>query len=156
MNKTNGEPAGIEILRYFYAFTALLSAFHLFFLLQYTNVLWFENVLPEQKSFCITLILIILPLLLYFGFKFHNIGVWLAAFAYHVFFTINSLIGALFTLWSGFPLKPIIRITGKDFGGLLLGKDTALRLFTVFNLNLFMGVIILWYLWRKRSYFKRR
>lgn len=152
--KTNKEPAGMEILRYFYCLTALLSSLHLFFFLEHTDVLWFEAALPKQNSFWVALILIFVPLLLYFGFKFHSLFIWFMAFIYHIFFTLNSLLGTVFALWNGFPFKPMIRITGKNLGGLPLGSDTALKLFTVFNLNLFMGTIILWYLWRKRRYFK--
>lgn len=156
VDKLKLTPTGIEMLRYFYALTALLSALHLFFFLRYTDILWFGSILPEHNSLYVSLILIFAPLLLYFGFKHPNLYFWYIASIYHIFFTLNSFLGAIFSLWNDFPIKPIIRITGKKLTASPLSSDTALRLFTVFNLNLFMGIIILWYLWRKRYYFRQK
>jgi hypothetical protein len=149
-------PTGIELLRYFYALTAIFSSFYLFLFLKYTRIIWCGSVLSQQKSVYATLVLIITPLLLYFGFKYQNLFIWYLAFLYHIFFTLNSFLGAIFSLWNYFPFRPMIRITGKELTELPLASDTALRLFTVFNLNLFLGIIILWYLWRERCYFRER
>jgi len=152
--RTQALPSGIEILRYFYLLTVFLSSLHLSFFYKYTNILWFDHAIPESAANCIIFALILLPLLLYFGFKRPSLPFWYLAFLYHIFFTINSFLGAAFSLGHNLPLRPIIRIIGKDSGSAAFSNATSLRLFTVFNLNLFLGAIILWYLWRKRGYFR--
>ena len=149
-------PIGIELLRYFYLLTALLSGLHLLLFLPHTDILWLNSILPAGKNLVISSILILIPLLLFYGFKYQVFFIWLAAFAYHIFFTLNSFLGTIYTLWNNFPLKPIIKITGKGTYSATLENDATLKLFTVFNLNLFMGIIILWYLWRKRGYFRKK
>lgn len=155
-NKPNVEPSGIELLRYFYALTSLLSGVHLIFFLKYTNIFWFDSILAEPNNAIAILVLGIIPLLLYFGFKYPTLPIWCMAFAYHIFFTLNSFLGVVFALNNNFFIKPMLRITGKSATPSTLSGDTALRLFTIFNINLFMGIIILWYLWRQRRYFESR
>jgi hypothetical protein len=146
-------PAGIQLLRYFYGLTAILCTLYLVFLSGYTDIIWLNNPLSQSASLLLSLILIFIPLLLYFGLRRLNRLFWCIACAYHIFFVLNNVLGTISLLWVDFPLRPIIKITGKDFAQMPLSNETELILFTVFNLNLFMGIIILWYLWIKRGCF---
>ena len=151
--RTGVIPPGIQLLRYFYGLSAALCGLYLFSLSRYTDVFWFNSRLSQWDRLCLDLILTLVPLLLYLGLLRFKRFFWYTACAYHIFFVLNSALGTISLLWDDFPLKPIIRITGKGFGEISLSADTELILFTVFNLNLLMGIIILWYLWIKRGYF---
>ena len=151
--KKEKAPAGIYLLRYFYGLSAALCGLYLFLFSRHTDVFWFNLRLSRGDRLCVDLILILVPLLLFVGLLNLKRFFWFTACIYHIFFVLNSALGLISLLWEDFPLKPIIRITGKGYSQVESFGDTELIFFVVFALNLLLGIIILWYLWTKRDYF---
>ena len=148
-------PAGIKLLRYFYLLTALSLILSFILGRELTDVVCLGQRLCRGWASAVMAVLMLLPLFLFWGFRQPDRLTWRLAVGYHFFFVLNSLLGLFFVLNTDFLLKPIIRITGKNYLGAndILTTQAAFGLFIVFNLNLLLGVAIIWYLWQRRDYF---
>lgn len=149
------DPAGIKLLGYFYLLTAFSLIISFILGRNLTDVVCLGQRLSKGWTAVVMLTLMLVPIILFFGFRRPNKNIWHMAVGYHLFFSINSLLGLIFILNSKLPIKPIIRITGKDYlsASDIITTKESFNLFVVFNLNLLLGAFILLYLWEKRDYF---
>ncbi|MBL7130056.1 MAG: hypothetical protein ISS45_01405 [Candidatus Omnitrophica bacterium] len=150
-------PLGLIIMKYIYAGVALGCAFSAVFASPYTKVAYCSIELGSLPSILINSVLILFPLLLYFGFSRPTITIWYLAFLYHLFFIGNSFLSVLSTLFPKSTITPLLEISGKSTYVFASTTDPlpilAMRLFSVFNITMLVGIFILWYLWQKREYF---
>jgi len=150
-------PAGLIILKYVYVFIALTSAFSAVFLSPYAKIIYCGVELGNLPSILVNSVLVLFPLLLYFGFSRPTITIWYLSFLYHLFFIGNSFLALLAMLFPKAAFVPLIEISGKSTCVSSAGTDPlptlAMNLFSIFNITMLTGVFILWYLWQKREYF---
>lgn len=150
-------PTGLVIIKYAYAFIALICAFSAVFLTPYTKVSYCGIALDNFPSILINSVLVILPLILYFGFSRPTVTIWYIAFLYHIFFIGNSFLTVLSLSFPKSAITPLLEISGKStFISYSLSDPLpalAMHLFSIFNLTMLTGIIIILYLWQKKEYF---
>jgi hypothetical protein len=157
MQKRGKLPVGFTIIRYVYVLAALISAFSAVLLNPYTNVIVCGKEMGSLPSIIINSILVLFPLILYFGFLRPTVTIWYLAFIYHIFFIGNTFLSLIPLLFPKSVVAPILQITGKSS---LVAQSLNeslfmkyLNLFYAFNITTLLGIFIVWYLWQKRSYF---
>ncbi|MFC1708610.1 hypothetical protein ACFL2J_00925 [Candidatus Omnitrophota bacterium] len=144
-------------MRYVYALIALISAFSAVFLSPFTKVIYWGTVLGNLPSVIINSILVLLPLILYFGFSRPTVTIWYISFLYHLFFIGNSLLAVLSLVLPNSTFVPLIEISGKSSFASFSFHDPlpilAIHLFSIFNITMLAGIVVIWYLWQVREYF---
>ena len=150
-------PVGLVMIKYVYALIALISAFTAVFVSPYTNVIAYGKELGNLPAILVNSTLVIFSLLLYLGFSRPTITVWYLAFLYHIFFIGNNFLGLLSTLLPNSAITPVIQITGKTIYASTSSSEPvlpqAMKLFSLFNITMLLGIFILWYLWQKKEHF---
>lgn len=150
-------PLGLMLIKNVYVIIAMLSSFSAVFVSPYTNVKFLGQDLGSTPSIIVNCVLTIFSLLLFLGFNRPTLTIWFLAFLYHIFFIVNNSLGVISILFPQSRLTSVIQISGKTTfvsasqqGSLL---NTAMQLFSLFNITLLIGLFILWWLWREKEYF---
>lgn len=150
-------PSGLVLIKNVYLVLAMLSAFTAVFISPYTTVLFYGEDLGGTPSIIVNCVLVVFSLLLFLGFNRPSLTIWYLAFVYHIFFIANNFIGVLSFLFPQAALTSVIQISGMTTFAPASQKEpmmrTTMRLFSLFNITLLVGLFILWYLWREKEHF---
>lgn len=113
-------------------------------------------ILPNYIASIMRVLLCAVPLYLFFGFKKFLRRSYIVALYYHCFFIINSALSIAVIMFENSPVKPILQIIARpEFGIPMEDLSTlTLRKSIVYSLNIFVGIIVVYYLTRKKDLFE--
>lgn len=148
-------PHGIAILSYVYLYVSILSTLTLFVPFYYIAVQSFGVILNDILALSIRILLLLVPLYLFIGFRQLYKSAWAVAVAYHCFFIINNALSLINLVFHNFPAKPMLQIVSRvkmnflmqDLANLMLVKGSF------YFLNIAIGIFILYYLNLKKELF---
>lgn len=150
-------PLGISLLRVFYAINAFLLFFTSLLFFDYLDIVIFGKIMPPAPAVVIRLLLVAIPLYLIISFSALKKESYPLALAYHSFFLINAVTLMIYSLNKNLKIKPLLEILTKseykttrieDFFGI------PLHIYIIQSLSIVIGLAILVYLYKKRSFFK--
>lgn len=136
-------PAGMRILCYVYLVNAILFLFSIALFHSQIFVLGIQ--LSSLFSWMVRVLLIALPLYLFFQLKRLNKAAWLAAVIYHVFFFLNDL--TALGEHEGI-MHSLIRISGPYSAAAFSGTQVLL-----FVVHALFNLLIVAYLAQRSAYF---